>query len=101
MRKAFLPLLLFLCLSTNAVAQAGKITGSVKDSKTGAPLAAVTLKVAGGRATMTSADGSFTIESKTPETTIELSSIGYTSKSQKVKIGVLVTANMDYDSKSL
>ncbi|MHA4842733.1 SusC/RagA family TonB-linked outer membrane protein [Flavitalea antarctica] len=101
MRKAFLPLLLFLCLSTIAVAQAGKITGSVKDSKTGAPLAGVTVKVAGGRATMTSADGSFTIESKTPETTIELSSIGYTSKSQKVKVGELVTANMDYDSKSL
>jgi TonB-linked SusC/RagA family outer membrane protein len=101
MRKAFLPLLLFLCLSTMAVAQAGKISGSVKDSKTGAPLAGVTVKVAGGKATMTSPDGTFTIESKTPETTIEFSSIGYSSKSHKAKVGEPVTANLDYDSKSL
>ena len=50
MRKVFLPLLLFLCLAHLSFGQAGKITGSVKDSKTGTALAGVTVKVTGGKA---------------------------------------------------
>ncbi|HTF28693.1 MAG TPA: carboxypeptidase-like regulatory domain-containing protein, partial [Flavitalea sp.] len=101
MRKAFLPLLLFLCLGNIAVAQAGKITGTVNDSKAGTPLPGVTAKVPGGKATMTGADGKFSIESKTSDITIDFSFVGYTSKRQKLTVGEPTTINLEYDSKSL
>jgi TonB-dependent starch-binding outer membrane protein SusC len=101
MRKSFLPLLLFLCPAIYSMAQAGKITGKVNDSKTGTPVPGVTVKLAGGKAAMTAPDGTFTLEARNVESSVEFSSIGYTSQTVKVKVGQPVTVSLDYDSKSL
>ncbi len=87
MRK--LKLLVFLMLlNLAAMAQTQRVTGTVTDSKTGAPLPAVTVQVQ-GKATKTVADinGSFSIILPAGSTTLEFSYVGYATKTVAVTAG--------------
>jgi TonB-linked SusC/RagA family outer membrane protein len=102
MRKTILLTgMLCLLLAISSMAQSQKITGTVNDSKTGTPLLGVTVKVKGGKVTTTGVDGTFSVESKTPDPTLEFSIIGYTSQTVAFKPGVSQTINLDVDVKSL
>lgn len=102
MRKSILLTgLLCLLIALTSMAQTGKITGSVNDSKTGTPLAGVTVKVKGGKATSTAPDGTFSVESKTPKASLEFTIIGYSSQTIEFQQGTAQTVNLDVDAKSL
>jgi TonB-dependent starch-binding outer membrane protein SusC len=102
MRK-FLTLLgavLVLCL--NSVAQTGKITGKVTDSRDGSPLSGATVRVKGGGATKTGPDGSFSLNAPgSGAADVELSSVGYLNKSIRATPGESLTFSLDIDPKSL
>jgi TonB-linked SusC/RagA family outer membrane protein len=79
LKKMMLPILLLMGLA--AFAQDKTITGKVTDSKTGAPLQGISVTVKGkGIGVQTAADGSFTLKVPAGTTTLEISSIGYTTK---------------------
>jgi len=102
MRK-FLTLLgavLVLCL--NSFAQTGKITGKVTDSRDGSPLSGATVRVKGGGATKTGPDGSFSLNAPgSGSTEVELSSVGYLSKTVRATPGESLNFTLDTDPKSL
>lgn len=82
-------LIIAMLLSTAAFAQTRQITGSVKDSKSGAGLPTVTVLVKGKSvATVSGADGSFTLKGA-PESAFQLqfSLVGYTTKTIEVAAG--------------
>lgn len=81
-------LLLALLLGITAMAQQRTITGTVADAKTGSPLAAVTVKVAKtGTQTITGNDGRFVIKAAQDQVTLELSYVGYTTKTLAIAAG--------------
>jgi TonB-linked SusC/RagA family outer membrane protein len=74
-----------LLLSSVAFAQTRQLTGSVKDAKSGAPLPAVTVQVKGRNlATVTSADGSFSLKAPAGALTLQVSLVGYGTKTTEV-----------------
>src|SRR5882724_8599571 len=80
--KFLLPLLL---VATGTWAQTRQLTGNIKDSKSGSSLPSVTVKVKGKRiSTSTDAGGSFTLNAPTGPVSLELSSIGYVTKTVDV-----------------
>mgnify|MGYP000344264660 FL=1 len=82
-------LIIAMLLSTAAFAQTRQITGSVKDSKSGAGLPTVTVLVKGKSiATVSGADGSFTLKGA-PGSAFQLqfSLVGYTTKTIEVAAG--------------
>jgi len=82
-------LVVAMLLSTVAFAQTRQLQGTVKDSKSGAPLGSVSIKVQGKNIfAITGADGAFTLKNAPEgEVTLETSLIGYTSKGIKVAAG--------------
>jgi len=82
-------LVVAMLLSTVAFAQTRQVQGTVKDSKSGAPLGSVSIKVQGKNIfAITGADGAFTLKSVPEgEVTLETSLIGYTSKGIKLAPG--------------
>ncbi|MBW8685249.1 SusC/RagA family TonB-linked outer membrane protein [Chitinophaga rhizophila] len=82
-------LVVAMLLSTVAFAQTRQLQGTVKDSKSGAPLGSVSIKVQGKNIfAITGADGAFTLKNAPDgEITLETSLIGYTSKGIKVSAG--------------
>ncbi|UPK69064.1 SusC/RagA family TonB-linked outer membrane protein [Chitinophaga filiformis] len=82
-------LVVAMLLSTVAFAQTRQVQGTVKDSKSGAPLGSVSVKVQGKNIfAITGADGAFTLKNVPEgEITLETSLIGYTSKGIKVAAG--------------
>jgi iron complex outermembrane receptor protein len=86
-KKSFLVMgLLFFGLT--AMAQQRTLTGTVTDVKTGTPLAAVTVRVTKTSVqAITNADGKFSIKAPAGAVTLELSYIGYTTKSVEVAAG--------------
>ncbi|SHL98192.1 SusC/RagA family TonB-linked outer membrane protein [Chitinophaga sp. CF418] len=82
-------LVVAMLLSTVAFAQTRQVQGTVKDSKSGAPLGSVSVKVQGKNIfAITGADGAFTLKNVPEgEITLETSLIGYTSKGVKVAAG--------------
>ncbi|MCF6403709.1 SusC/RagA family TonB-linked outer membrane protein [Chitinophaga filiformis] len=82
-------LVVAMLLSTVAFAQTRQVQGTVKDSKSGAPLGSVSVKVQGKNIfAITGADGAFTLKNVPEgEITLETSLIGYTSKGVKVAPG--------------
>ncbi|HLZ86669.1 MAG TPA: TonB-dependent receptor [Puia sp.] len=73
---------IFLFISVLLHAQK-PISGKITDTKTGAPLSGVSVKVKGGKGTSTDNNGLFTITAH-PGQTLEISSIGYTPQVQSV-----------------
>ncbi|PSL25367.1 SusC/RagA family TonB-linked outer membrane protein [Chitinophaga ginsengisoli] len=82
-------LVVAMLLSTVAFAQTRQVQGTVKDSKSGAPLGSVSIKVQGKNIfAITGADGAFTLKNVPEgEVTLETSLIGYTSKGIKLAAG--------------
>ena len=77
-------LTLLLLLSSGAMAQTRLISGTIKDA-TGNGLPAVTVKVKDNpQSTVTGADGSFSLNVPSGPVTLEISSIGFASKSVTV-----------------
>ncbi|SFO99986.1 TonB-linked outer membrane protein, SusC/RagA family [Chitinophaga sp. YR627] len=93
-----------MLLSTVALAQTRQLQGTVKDSKSGAPLGSVSIKVQGKNIfAITGADGAFTLKNAPEgEITLETSLIGYTSKGIKVAAGqTTVDLTMEESSSQL
>ena len=84
-------LLVLLCAATSAVAQTGRITGSVSDSTAGFPVSGVSITVTGTTlGAVTSDEGRYTIGAVPPGTyTLEARRLGYTPLRRE---GVVVTA---------
>jgi TonB-linked SusC/RagA family outer membrane protein len=90
MRHLLLRLLVVaMLLPTVAFAQTRQIQGTVKDSKSGAPLGSVSIKVQGKNIfAITGANGAFTLKNAPEgEVTLETSLIGYTSLGARVPAG--------------
>jgi TonB-linked SusC/RagA family outer membrane protein len=102
MRKILMSIgVMLLFFAPNLVAQTGQVTGKVTDSKDGSPLSNVTIKVKGGGSTATQDDGSFSITVKTQDVTLEVSYIGYATKTVKVRAGESVAISLTVDEKAL
>lgn len=82
-------LIIALLISSVAFAQTRQLKGTVKDAKAGAPLSSVSVRVQGKNSfAVTGSDGVFTLKNAPDaEITLEVSLIGYTSKSVKVSAG--------------
>src|SRR6478736_1131266 len=80
--RTFRLLTLLLLLSSGAMAQTRLISGTIKDAATGNGLPSVTVKVKDHpTSTVTNADGSFSLNVPEGAVTLEVSSVGYNSKS--------------------
>lgn len=87
MRKLSL-LLMVLLLCQTVFAQTRQLSGSVKDAKTGESLIAVTIKVKGkNTATFSKPDGTFSIQVPAGAVELEVSLVGYGSKTITVAPG--------------
>src|SRR5882757_8745406 len=85
MRK-FKFLLALLLVASGSWAQTRQLTGNIKDSKSGNALPAVTVKVKGKSiSAFTNSAGSFSLNVPAGALVLELSSVGYTSKSVPVE----------------
>lgn len=82
-------------------AQAPGISGKVTDSRDGAPIPGVTIKIKGGGATVTNPDGSFALPLPKEEVTLEISSIGYYTKVMKAGKGQTLAVGLDLDPRAL
>src|SRR3954471_11835810 len=82
MRKFQLLFILLLFSSGALLAQTHVLTGTVKDSVGNAPLSDVTVKVKGkNTATITAADGTFSLAVPATSTVLEVSYVGYATRS--------------------
>ena len=78
-----------LLLSTNAFAQTTKISGTVINQRTAAPVARATITVKGtSRSSVADDDGKFTIEALSGDV-LEITSIGYAAQAVKIGSGPL------------
>ncbi|HEU4551681.1 MAG TPA: SusC/RagA family TonB-linked outer membrane protein [Chitinophaga sp.] len=85
MMKQLCLLVIVLLLGSAASAQTRQLTGTVKDAKSGAPLPAVTVQIKGKNlATVTGSDGSFTLKAPVGAFTLQLSLVGYGTKTMEV-----------------
>ncbi|HNU42949.1 MAG TPA: carboxypeptidase-like regulatory domain-containing protein, partial [Cyclobacteriaceae bacterium] len=85
-RKALLPLLFLLCGTATLMAQTTTITGTVKDSGNGEPLAGVNIVVKGRViGTITNTDGQYNLKvNQAPPFTLVFSFIGFASQEMEV-----------------
>mgnify|MGYP002393378141 CR=1 FL=1 len=85
-RKALLPLLFLLCGTATLMAQTTTITGTVKDSGNGEPLAGVNIVVKGRViGTITNTDGQYNLKvNQAPPFTLVFSFIGFASQELEV-----------------
>ncbi len=101
MRKIALLLTVLLCSTVFVFAQS-QVKGKVTDSKDGSPLSSISVKVKGTTAgASTSADGSFTVDIPGASATLEISGVGYTSKTITVSGGETVSVSLEKETKSL
>src|SRR3954471_19358589 len=78
-------LVIALLLSSVAFAQTRQLKGTVKDTKSGAPLPGVTILAKGKNlATVSGGDGSFTLNAPLGVFTLQVSLVGYGTKSMQV-----------------
>ena len=83
--KRLLSFIALLLINSAVMAQNRQITGNVKDSKTAGNLSAATVKVKGqNTSTVTGADGNFTLTVPAGIASLEVSSIGYGTKTVTV-----------------
>jgi len=101
MRKAKLLMGIAMLISHFLFARQTGITGKITDSKDGTPIANATIKVKGGGTTVTDAEGMFTLPSSAAGAMLEVSSIGYLTKSVKIVPGKTISILLQYDPKSL
>lgn len=101
MRKANLLTGLAMLLCNLLFAQQTGITGRITDSKDGTPIPNATVKIKGGGATVTNADGIFTLPNTAAGVTLEITSVGYLSKMVKSVQGKNMSILLEYDPRSL
>src|SRR5436190_804331 len=78
-------LVIALLLSSVAFAQTRQLKGTVKDAKSGTPLPGVTVLVKGKNlATVSGNDGSFTLNAPVGAFTLQVSLVGYGTKTMQV-----------------
>ena len=76
-------------LSTNAFAQTAKVTGTIVNQSTSAPVAGATIAIKNSsRATVTDVAGRFSIEASKGEILV-VSSVGYSGKEVKITAGII------------
>jgi len=98
MRK-FASLLVVLLTSTAFVFAQNPVQGKVTDSKDGSPLSSVSVKVKGtSNGISTSPDGSFSLDIGSSAATLEITSVGYVSKTLKVTPGQSVSISLDKEA---
>ncbi|HSB92030.1 MAG TPA: SusC/RagA family TonB-linked outer membrane protein, partial [Flavitalea sp.] len=90
--RTFRLLALLLLLSSAAMAQTRLISGTIKDAKSGNGLPGVTVKVKDKpQSTVTGSDGGFSFNVPAGAVTLEISSIGYASKTIAVDASATTT----------
>ncbi len=96
-------LMFLLLLSSVVMAQTRLISGTIKDAKTGSPMPAVTVKIKGkSTSTITSSEGTFSLSVPAGAATLEISSVGYGTKTVDVEAGsTAVEISMDPTSAAL
>ena len=75
------------------------LSGKISDSKDGTPIVNATVKIRGGAATVTDAEGFFTLHNIVAGVTLEISSIGYLSKTVKTNQSRQLLITLEYDPK--
>lgn len=88
-------------LLCNVIFAQTDLSGKISDSKDGSPIANATVKIKGGGATVTDAEGFFTLHNMAAGITLEISSIGYLSKTVKTTQSRQLLITLEYDPKSL
>ncbi len=101
MRKAKLLTGIAVFLCQLLYARQTDITGKITDSKDGSPIPNATVKIRGGGVTVTNFDGVFTLHTTAAEVMLEITSIGYLTKSVKFVRGKTLSITLEYDLKSL
>ena len=92
---------MLLFFGTFAFSQNRNITGKVIDSKDGAPLPKISVKVRGAdQGTSTSIDGTFSLESN-KEVTLEFSGVGFVTTAAKASPGQTINISLEQQIKSL
>ncbi|MEN9570378.1 MAG: hypothetical protein RL172_1609 [Bacteroidota bacterium] len=101
MRKIAVLFTVLLCSAMSVFAQT-TIKGKITDSKDGAPVVGATVKVRGERASaITGTDGSFQVNAKTSNGTLDISEIGHVAQSIKFSGSGDVDVKLVQDSKAL
>src|SRR5687768_9146674 len=101
MRKVFLLLFGLLVLSMELLAQTRVVTGNVLDNN-GQPLPGVTVKVVGDRtATVTNAEGSFTITVSQTTRSLEVSYVGYAAQTLAIPQSGSITVSLQATTATL
>ena len=102
MTKLYYLLMAFFLFSHSLKAQNGTISGKVINSSDGTPLGGVSILVKNSKtAVISGLDGSFTVKSNSSKPVLEVSSIGFLTKSVAVPASGAVTVSLDPDVKTL
>lgn len=101
MRKIAVVFAIFLFTSLATMAQT-TIKGKITDAKDGAPLVGATVTISGtNKGASTGLDGTFALDMKKSETSLDVSAVGYLTKNLKIKSGDDVNVALVLDTKSL
>ncbi|PWS27974.1 hypothetical protein DHW03_10450 [Pedobacter yonginense] len=102
MKKLLQSLFILLFIAGSAMAQDRTITGTVTGKDDGLPLPGVSVKIKGATGgTTTGADGKYSIRISSNATSLEFSSVGYTSITKNISSSSVVNVALETDSKSL
>ncbi len=102
MKKLIPSLFILLLLAFNSMAQDKRLTGKVTSNEDGLPLPGVSVKVAGTKiGTQTGPDGTFSLSAPTDAKNLEISYIGFLTKTVSIGSSTSFSISLETDSKQL
>ena len=102
MKKLVQSLFLMLLIFSTALAQNKKISGKITSQSDGLPLPGVTVKISGTNfGTQTDVNGNFSINGSQNAKTLEISYIGFASKTVTIGSSNFLNITLDVDAKQL
>src|ERR1700730_13531217 len=102
MRKLFLLLAGILPCYAQSLAQSNTLSGKITDARDGTPLFNVTVRIKGTQiGTVSQADGSFSLKTNAEKANLEISSIGYVTKTVTANANSPIKVGLDIDTHSL
>lgn len=102
MKKLLQSLFILLFIAGTAIAQERTITGTVTGKEDGLPLPGVSVKIKGASGgTTTGANGKYSLRVSENATSLEFSSIGFTTISRTISNSLIINVALEGDSQSL